>query len=156
MRRASFFLTVAAGLVASLALSASTQAGTITVSVSGSYSVAPADVEDVTFIFSSPITLTGTIPAGLTGDGTDELTYTPPTTVTGGTLSFTGTLDSSDYFEGGQTYAQSGTGRPGNVLYDFTPTYGAIPEPTSVALLGVGMAGFFAFRRMFRKRPATV
>jgi hypothetical protein len=31
----------------------------------------------------------------------------------------------------------------------------AIPEPTSMALLGIGMAGFFTFRRLF-KRPATV
>jgi hypothetical protein len=32
---------------------------------------------------------------------------------------------------------------------------GTVPEPTSMALLGIGMAGFFTYRRLF-KRPATV
>jgi hypothetical protein len=31
----------------------------------------------------------------------------------------------------------------------------AIPEPNSMALLGIGMAGFFTYRRLF-KRPAAV
>jgi hypothetical protein len=32
---------------------------------------------------------------------------------------------------------------------------GTVPEPTSMALLGIGMAGFFTYRRLF-KRAATV
>jgi len=32
---------------------------------------------------------------------------------------------------------------------------GTVPEPTSMALLGIGMAGFFTYRRLF-KRTATV
>jgi hypothetical protein len=35
------------------------------------------------------------------------------------------------------------------VIQGFSST--TIPEPTSVALLGIGMAGFFAFRRLFKR-----
>lgn len=34
-------------------------------------------------------------------------------------------------------------------------TFSAVPEPTSVALLGIGMTGFLAFRRFFKRTSAA-
>jgi len=59
-----------------------------------------------------------------------------------------------------------GTGGPG-VAFEGTATAGAeikivynylaaVPEPASMSLLGIGMAGFLAFRRFFNKRNADV
>jgi PEP-CTERM motif len=32
----------------------------------------------------------------------------------------------------------------------------AVPEPTTIALLGIGMAGFFSYRRLFKRAAAAV
>jgi hypothetical protein len=56
---------------------------------------------------------------------------------------------------GGQLFF-GGTAMAGGTA-DVTYTYmAAVPEPASMGLLGIGMAGFFAFRRFFDKRAAKV
>jgi hypothetical protein len=42
------------------------------------------------------------------------------------------------------------------ILVGFEYSAVAIPEPASMALLGIGMAGFLAFRRFFEKRATKV
>jgi hypothetical protein len=70
-------------------------------------------------------------------------------------LSSTALSASSGGTGGGGKLFFGGTAQAGgtiSVTYTFTAS--AVPEPASMSLLGIGMAGFFAFRRFFNKRNA--
>jgi len=80
-----------------------------------------------------------------------------------GVGTFMGTFGSNAM--GGTFGGTGGAGSAGKLFFGGTATAGgqidvtytyiaAVPEPNSMALLGIGMAGFFTFRRLF-KRPAT-
>jgi hypothetical protein len=148
MRRA--FLFLAAGLLASMALAGPTHAGLIT--VTGTYDISPASVLELEFAFSSAVsapTGTSSSPVGtFSASGNDVLFDLPAPGASSGSLSFT--VMTTGFYEG--TSVTSFTGIPAGFHLNFTPT--AVPEPTSMALLGIGMAGFFTYRRLF-KRPAT-
>jgi hypothetical protein len=158
MRRSGFFLSLAAGLVASLALSAPTQAGTI-FDVEAEVIVAKGTATSVIVDFSpgpitGPITiLSSTNVPGLTTGSVASSTTVQFDGLTAGVgiydLEFTVMGPAGLLGLGGTIHGTTAQG--GVAVLDVTA---AVPEPTSVALLGVGMAGFFAFRRMF-KRPAT-
>jgi hypothetical protein len=148
------FLFAAAIAVASLAFSAPSHAGTV-YNVTSDVLVITGVATDVTENFSGPVsgpvTVTGTtltlvgapIIAGNTitfnfnpvGVGTYILDYMITGPV-GGLQFLGGTLSPA----GGPQGGAAGVASP------------AVPEPTSLALLGIGMTGFLAFRRLFKRR----
>jgi len=151
MMNRSVFLSLAAGLLASLALTAPSHAASVT--VTGSFSVPGAVAGELDFFFSAPVSapdsFTGTpLPSGISFSGNEVIfTYVPPTVA--GALTFT--VTTSGFFEGGEINPTSIIGTPAANNFNFMT---AVPEPTSIALLGIGMTGFLAFRRLF-KRTAT-
>jgi hypothetical protein len=108
-----------------------------------------------------------TITGSATGTGAASVGETLVNTATGaliGTLTAsTGSVQDSISFAGVQSITvtkdlilnagTNGTASVSVVSQGFSS--GTVPEPSSMALLGIGMAGFFTYRRLF-KRHATV
>jgi hypothetical protein len=95
------------------------------------------------------------------GGNTVDITFTNPL-ASGGLVSFNFQTTTSPIGFGGGTWSfetPNGTKfttpiDPARDHLQFS-TVATVPEPTSMALLGIGMASFFTYRRLF-KRPATV
>ena len=150
MKRMMF---LAAGVIASLAFTTASQAGTI--NITGTYDISPALVQQLDFSFSSAVSgLTGTssTPVGaFTTSGDDVLFTLPSPGSASGSLSFTVTTAGAGFYEG--TTVSEFTGTPGGFHLNFVPT--TVPEPGSMALLGIGMTSFLAFRRFFKRNPVA-
>jgi hypothetical protein len=91
-----------------------------------------------------------------------NLAYTTPVYSLGGTVSFKVTSTSDSVATLQTIIKESGIvlTPPPNSSYTITTTplsfsVSTIPEPTSMSLLGIGMAGFFTYRRLFKRRPAA-
>jgi PEP-CTERM motif len=162
MTNRSLFLTVAAGLLASVAFATPSHAGSV-VTTTVSFTVTGGTAADVEVTYSPSVdpianlAVTGT--GGLTVTSITEsaneviITFTGAA-ATSGNLVWTFTTDTAGpiNFASSSLTGVTGTASQLNVAVASTST--AIPEPTSMALLGIGMTGFLAFRRLF-KRPAV-
>jgi len=172
MTKRSFFLTVAAGLLASVAFATPSQAASQTVTTTVSFTLAPGatgTVSDFTITYAPPIDSPPNPAPGVSGlafTSTTGITAAPPgLTEASNTVSFTFNPVTSGAFvitfqttSTSPTFTFTGFSFSGSATA-VSSTVGvspAVPEPTSMALLGIGMTGFLAFRRLFKRSSVAL
>jgi hypothetical protein len=91
--------------------------------------------------------------SGHTGIGSLSVTNPPPVGANTDFITFAGVQSISvtkDIFLNGGSLGESLS-----VVTQAFSSQGGVPEPSSLALLGIGMTGFLAFRRFFKKPTAA-
>jgi hypothetical protein len=174
MMKRSVFLALAAGLFASVAFTAPCQAGSTLVNTVGFFSLSPgtatANEWDFFYQDSTSAPLAGMADLKITNTGgltilTDtilpggevKITFSPANHTTGTIaptpgleFTFTTTNAPNDVFQGPTNLISIGSQHTNQAS-----EISAVPEPASLALLGIGMTGFLAFRRFFKKNAVA-
>jgi len=176
MMKRSLFLPLAAALIASFAFSAPCQAGSTLITTTEFFALSPASASatamDFTYVDSTNAAVAQLMnlkilnmgglagfSANIVGQNDVHITFSDSagTTGTGGInptpgVEFTVTTANApnNIFLSNGAPSLTFTGATG-VSNDAKITLSAVPEPASLALLGIGMTGFLAFRRFFKK-----
>jgi hypothetical protein len=166
MMKRSFLLAAALGLLSSFALTSSSQAGSVVTTTVSLGSFAPPTstptYTTIDYTYTGAGTITSLNAAGLAGFSSPPLTYVAvsslkliapnevaltflsPVSIITGSFSFNSTTPFGVHESVGVT---ASAGKAAN-------SYGpSVPEPASLALLGIGMTSFLAFRRLFKRAP---
>lgn len=159
MTKRSLAFTVASIVAIILAFAAPSQAGTTVVTTDITLlGIAPNTITDID-VFYNPIgtitnisTTGGTlVPISTLAAGTGEVITSFSSPVNSGTLQYT--FDTTSPAVGLLYYTYSGASAPISTLASIvTVTSAVVPEPTSMALLGIGMSALMVFRGYFSRR----
>jgi PEP-CTERM motif len=162
MTKRSLFLTLAAGLLASMALATPSQAASTLVTENLLFGVPTPLATGLTaidFTYTgagtiSDLSLQGSLPntatVKLIGTNEVEVDYSSATTAAATVFTFvssTAFVDAPGAISVAVTTNPSGATIKEHLSFNLA----SVPEPSSIALLGIGMTGFLAYRRLFKR-----